>query len=52
VELSAVVAGKHKPNGRTLFKSGGVALEDVAVASMVYDKAMKSGDRYPNIELS
>jgi ornithine cyclodeaminase/alanine dehydrogenase-like protein (mu-crystallin family) len=51
VELGAVVAGKKKPVGRTLFKSGGVALEDVAVASMVYDKAMKSGNRYPNVEL-
>ena len=52
VELSAVVAGKHKPSGRTLFKSGGVALEDVAVASMLYDKAIISGNRYPNVELN
>ena len=35
VELSAVVAGKMKPSGRTLFKSGGAALEDVAVASLL-----------------
>ena len=52
VELSAVVAGKSKPSGRTLFKSGGAALEDVAVASMLYDRAMRSGRSYPNVELA
>jgi len=51
VELGTVVAGKRKPEGRTLFKSGGAALEDVAVASMIYDKAMKSSRSYPSIEL-
>ncbi len=51
VELGSVVAGKIKPRGRTLFKSGGVALEDVAVASMLYDKAMASGRRFPTVEL-
>jgi ornithine cyclodeaminase/alanine dehydrogenase-like protein (mu-crystallin family) len=51
VELGSVVAGKTRPKGRTLFKSGGVALEDVAVASMLYDKAMKSGRAYANVEL-
>jgi ornithine cyclodeaminase/alanine dehydrogenase-like protein (mu-crystallin family) len=51
VELASVVSGKAKPSGRTLFKSGGVALEDVAVASMLFDKAMKSGNRYPNVDL-
>ncbi len=40
VELSSVVAGKVKPKGRTLFKSGGAAIEDVAVASMLYEKAI------------
>lgn len=50
-ELGSVVAGKHRPKGRTLFKSGGVALEDVAVASMLYDKAVNSGKRYPNVEM-
>jgi alanine dehydrogenase len=43
VELGELVAGKRKPHGRTLFKSGGAALEDVAVASLVYDKAKSSG---------
>jgi ornithine cyclodeaminase/alanine dehydrogenase-like protein (mu-crystallin family) len=43
VELKDFVAGKSKPAQKTLFKSGGAALEDVAVASMVYDKAMKAG---------
>ncbi len=43
VELKDVVAGRVKVKGKTLFKSGGAALEDVAVGSMVYDKALKSG---------
>jgi len=51
VELGAIVARKKKPEGRTLFKSGGVALEDVAVASMVYDRATKSSRSYPDVEL-
>lgn len=51
VELGAIVARKRKPEGRTLFKSGGVALEDVAVASMVYDRATKSSRSYPDVEL-
>ncbi len=51
VTLGSIVAGKQKGKGKTLFRSGGVALEDVAVASMLYDKAVKSGNRYPDIEL-
>lgn len=51
VELGGVVAGKSKPRGRTLFKSGGAALEDVAVASMLFEKARSSGRNYPNVEL-
>ena len=51
VELGAVVAGKIKPRGRTLFKSGGAALEDVAVASTVYDRAIKSGIPYLSVDL-
>jgi alanine dehydrogenase len=51
VELSAVVAGRSKPRGRTLFKSGGAALEDVAAASVIYDKAMRSGRSYPRVDL-
>ena len=51
IELGAVVAGKHKSKGRTLFKSGGAALEDVAVASFLYDKAVNSGVSYPDVEL-
>jgi ornithine cyclodeaminase/alanine dehydrogenase-like protein (mu-crystallin family) len=42
-ELKDFVAGRVKPEGRTLFKSVVVALEDVPVASLVYDKAAKSG---------
>lgn len=51
IELGAVVAGARKPRGRTLFKSGGAALEDVAAASVIYDKAMKSGRSYPSVSL-
>jgi alanine dehydrogenase len=51
VELKDVVGGKLTPRGRTLFKSGGAALEDVAVASMLYDKALKSGKSYAQVEL-
>lgn len=51
VELGAVVCGKVFPEGRTLFKSGGVALEDVAVASAIYDKASKSGNSYADVNL-
>lgn len=42
VELRRVVGGEVSPRGRTLFKSGGAALEDVAVASALYDKARGS----------
>lgn len=38
-ELGEVVTGERSHGQRTLFKSGGVALEDVAVASAIYDKA-------------
>jgi alanine dehydrogenase len=47
IELSAVVAGRHP--GRTddraitLFKSLGIGLEDLAAASLVYDRAVASG---------
>lgn len=51
LELSAIVAGRQRARGRTLFKSGGVALEDVAVASALYDKA-KSAGVYPDVELT
>ncbi len=50
-ELKDVVGGKVRPRGRCLFKSGGVALEDVAVASMLFDKATKSGRRFLEAEL-
>jgi len=51
LELCRVVTGKRVPKGKTLFKSGGAALEDVAVASMLYDKALRSGIPYPSVEL-
>jgi ornithine cyclodeaminase/alanine dehydrogenase-like protein (mu-crystallin family) len=51
VELKEVAAGKAHPEAPTLFKSGGVAIEDVAVASLVYDKAVRSG-RYADSEVN
>lgn len=42
-ELRDVVSGKVQAIGRTLFKSNGVAIEDVAAASLVYDRALKEG---------
>lgn len=43
VELRDVVSGRVRPEGKTLFKSTGVAVEDVAVASLVYDRAVREG---------
>ncbi len=44
-ELSAVVSGRlpgrESPEDRTLFKSLGIALEDVAVASWLYERAQR-----------
>jgi ornithine cyclodeaminase/alanine dehydrogenase-like protein (mu-crystallin family) len=42
-ELKDFVAGAAVATPPTLFKSAGVAVEDVAVASRVYDKAVKGG---------
>lgn len=47
LELSDVVAGTHRVrqhvNDVTVFKSVGIAIQDVAVASAVYKKALESG---------
>jgi len=47
LELSQVVAGCHPgrraPEGITVFESLGVAMEDVAVARTVYEKALEAG---------
>jgi len=43
IELKDIVGGKVRPRGRTLFKSNGVAIEDVATASLVYDRALERG---------
>lgn len=46
-ELSDIVSGKHSgrttPDQITLFKSNGIALEDTAVANLVYRKALANG---------
>ncbi|MDV3293111.1 MAG: ornithine cyclodeaminase family protein [Nitrososphaerales archaeon] len=44
VELKDVMAGQIPHLGKSLFKSNGVALEDVAVAYHVFRKASRSGD--------
>jgi alanine dehydrogenase len=47
VELRQIVNGTHagrtSPNEVTLFKSNGIALEDVVAASLVYDRAVAEG---------
>ncbi|HYR43257.1 MAG TPA: ornithine cyclodeaminase family protein, partial [Terriglobia bacterium] len=47
VELKDVVAGfqpgRSHPSDITLFKSGGLALEDVAVGKLVYERAVERG---------
>jgi alanine dehydrogenase len=47
VELRHVVAGlkpgRMNPADITLFKSGGIALEDVAVGKLVYERALERG---------
>ena len=51
VELAAVVSGKHpgRPDARavTLFKSLGLGLEDLAAASLVFDRARAAGAGSP-----
>lgn len=47
IELGQVVAGRHPgrtdPGQITLFKSHGIALEDLALAAVVYQKAQEQG---------
>lgn len=47
VELSAIVSGRHpgrgEPGDITLFKSLGLGIEDLAAASIVYDRALAAG---------
>jgi ornithine cyclodeaminase/alanine dehydrogenase-like protein (mu-crystallin family) len=43
-ELGAIVSGSAKSVAPSLFKSNGIAAEDVAVASLVYDNALRSGE--------
>ena len=50
MELWRFVAGERRAAGRALFKFAVVVPEDVAAASLVYEKA-KSGSTYPNLEL-
>ncbi|MDA4127959.1 MAG: ornithine cyclodeaminase family protein [Thaumarchaeota archaeon] len=51
-ELKDVVGGRVNPAPKTLFKSNGVAIEDVAVASLVYEKALKSGAEHNTFDFT
>ena len=50
VELGDVVLGRRAPRGKTMFKSGGVAIEDVALASALYESA-KADPKVPDVKL-
>ncbi len=52
IELKDVVQGKvRKIDGsRTLFRSLGIAVEDVAIASLIYDKISKNRDQFESFE--
>lgn len=52
VELKDIISGRVKAKGKTLFKSVGIAIEDLAVASMLYDKAIKEGKYNSKILMS
>jgi len=41
--IAGLPAAERDPNAITLFKSLGVGLEDLAIASLVYDRAMATG---------
>ncbi len=43
--------GRTDPAAVTVFDSTGIAIEDIAVAGMIYEKARQSGD-YPTIDLA
>jgi ornithine cyclodeaminase/alanine dehydrogenase-like protein (mu-crystallin family) len=43
VELKDVVERPPAPQALTIFKSGGLGVEDVAVASYVYEQSETSG---------
>jgi alanine dehydrogenase len=52
IELKDIVQRKEKriEGVRTLFRSLGIALEDIAIASLIYDKALKEGDKFQRFE--
>jgi ornithine cyclodeaminase/alanine dehydrogenase-like protein (mu-crystallin family) len=41
--VTGVVPGRHAPGDLTLFKSLGVALEDMAFAELIYRRALEQG---------
>jgi ornithine cyclodeaminase/alanine dehydrogenase-like protein (mu-crystallin family) len=53
VELRDVVQSRASTVGtRTLFKSNGLAVEDVALGSLVYDRMVKSGGQAEYFEFA
>jgi ornithine cyclodeaminase/alanine dehydrogenase-like protein (mu-crystallin family) len=51
VELKNVLGSKPRIGGRSLFKSLGTALEDVATGSVICDRAVRCGDVGTTVEL-
>jgi alanine dehydrogenase len=49
-ELSQIISSGKEKEGKTLFKSNGLAMEDIAVADLVYKKAIKEKN-YLEVEL-
>lgn len=50
MELSQIIESGRYKEGKTIFKSNGIAIEDVAVAEIVYQKAIKEKN-YVEVEL-
>jgi ornithine cyclodeaminase/alanine dehydrogenase-like protein (mu-crystallin family) len=52
VELGQVVRNGFRRRGKTLFKSNGIAGEDVALASLLYDRAVRKGGYASSFDFS
>ncbi|MBI3116836.1 MAG: hypothetical protein HYZ12_05830, partial [Thaumarchaeota archaeon] len=52
LELGQVVRNGFNRKGKTLFKSNGIAGEDVALASLLYDRAIRNGEYDASFDFS
>lgn len=52
LELGQVVRNGFNRKGKTLFKSNGIAGEDVALASLLYDRAIRKGEYEASFDFS